>query len=60
MYEIQQMSYFVGAFKVPRHTMLDCVYNFLHTNFYEVVHVALYNNVHDFDNCYSKGQRKNC
>lgn len=31
--------------------MLDCVYSFLRTNFYEVVHGALHNNVHDFDDC---------
>lgn len=33
-----------------RHTMLDRIYDFLHANFYKVVHRALYSNVYNFNN----------
>lgn len=42
----------------PRHTMLDCIYNFLHANFYEIVHEALHGNVHNFINCYARNKGK--
>lgn len=38
--------------------MLDRMYDFLHVNFYKVVHRDLHNNVHNFDNYYSRNKGK--